>query len=48
MTSMPSHVMRSFVDINGNASDLYHIPAGVPQGSLSSPHLFNVVQGLID
>lgn len=32
----------SFVDINGNASELYPIPAGVPQGSLLSPHLFNI------
>ena len=33
----------SFVDINGNASELYPIPAGVPQGSLLSPHLFNII-----
>ena len=32
----------SFVDINDNASDHYPIPAGVPQGSLLSPHLFNI------
>ena len=32
----------SFVDINGIGSKLYSIPAGVPQGSLLSPHLFNI------
>ena len=31
----------SFVDINGFHSEPYPIPAGVPQGSLLSPHLFN-------
>lgn len=32
----------SFVDINDNASGLYPIPAGIPQWSLLSPHLFNI------
>ena len=32
----------SFVDINGTGSKLYPIPAGVPQGSLLSPRLFNI------
>lgn len=32
----------SFVEINGNASELYPIPAGVPHGSLLATHLFNI------
>jgi endonuclease/exonuclease/phosphatase family metal-dependent hydrolase len=30
------------VDVNGSSSTPFHIPAGVPQGSILSPHLFNV------
>lgn len=32
---------ESFVSINGNNSETFKIPAGVPQGSPLSPHLFN-------
>ena len=33
---------KSFVSIGENHSTSYPIPAGVPQGSLLSPHLFNI------
>jgi Reverse transcriptase (RNA-dependent DNA polymerase) len=33
---------RSFVCVNGNDSDTFDVPAGVPQGSLLSPYLFNI------
>lgn len=33
---------QSFVSINGSDSQHFKIPAGVPQGSPLSPHLFNV------
>lgn len=32
----------SLVAINDSLSDSYHVPAGVPQGSPLSPHLFNI------
>lgn len=33
---------QNFVQIIQNKSNFYHIPAGVPQGSALSPHLFNL------
>ena len=33
---------ESFVSVGENHSTPYSIPAGVPQGSLLSPHLFNI------
>lgn len=36
------HDRKAFVDVNGTSSPTFEIPAGVPQGSLLSPHLFNV------
>lgn len=33
---------KSFVSLNGINSDPYNVPAEVPQGSLLSPHLFNI------
>lgn len=33
---------KGFVDINGSASSCFFLPAGVSQGSLLSPHLFNI------
>lgn len=32
----------AFVELNGFASTTFDIPAGVPQGSILSPHLFNI------
>jgi endonuclease/exonuclease/phosphatase family metal-dependent hydrolase len=33
---------KSYVEIDGKKSATFNIPAGVPQGSILSPHLFNV------
>ena len=33
---------KSFVQVNSASSECYNIPAGVPQGSLLSPHIFNI------
>lgn len=33
---------KAFVDFNGQSSDIFNVMAGVPQGSLLSPHLFNI------
>jgi hypothetical protein len=33
---------KSFVHLNRTSSKSYEIPAGVPQGSIISPHLFNI------
>lgn len=33
---------KAFVTVQGCASETFDVPAGVPQGSLLSPHLFNL------
>ena len=33
---------KAFVEIEGHSSEAFEIPAGVPQGSLLSPFLFNI------
>ena len=33
---------KSFVQVNDAKSEFFHLPAGVSQGSLLSPHLFNM------
>lgn len=33
---------QSFVVVEGKASKVFSVPAGVPQGSILSPHLFNI------
>jgi Reverse transcriptase (RNA-dependent DNA polymerase)/Endonuclease-reverse transcriptase len=33
---------KAYVSINDSSSSTFDIPAGVPQGSLLSPHLFNI------
>lgn len=34
---------KAFVDVQGHASEIFDVPDGVPQGSLLSPHLFNLI-----
>lgn len=36
------HGRKSFVCVNGKFSETYDVPAGVPQGSILSPHLFSI------